>query len=397
MISRQLEHIIPHECKGFPAVAIVGPRQSGKTTLAKKIFADHRYISLESLDWRERAEHDPRGFLADMGNLVILDEVQRVPGLFSYLQEWLDAGDHHAVLTGSSQFLLQESISQSLAGRIAHFELLPFSWAELSGRSKSNPRDLLEHKFKGIKPTHSTREIMLRGFFPRIHASSLNAHRWLDDYVRTYVERDVRMLTQVTDLSAFTLMMRLLASQVGSLLNTANIATQVGVSLPTIKRWLGVLETSGLLILLKPYHVNFGKRLLKTPKPYFVDTGLLCLLMGIRDASQLELHPLRGHIFENLVVAEFWKSYLNAGERPPLWYWRESNGLEVDLLIENGTQLFPVEIKSSATWRKDHASTVQRFLNLSAPKNPQGLVVYDGDAIHGTKDAIPTAPWWKLW
>jgi len=281
MIHRSLESILPNLAKGFPAVALVGPRQSGKTTLAKTLFAKHRYVSLESLDWRERAENDPRGFLADMGDHIILDEVQRVPSLFTYLQEWLDEEGHHAVLTGSQQFLLMESISQSLAGRIAHFELLPFTWAELQGQPKLDLRRGIHRRFKGTKPSQSTLEIMCRGFYPRIHAQGLNAHRWLDDYLRTYVERDVRLLSQVADLAAFTLMLRLLASQAGSMLNMATLAMQVGVSQPSTRRWISLLETSGIVFLLQPYHKNFGKRLLKTPKPYFLDTGL-CIAWNTR-------------------------------------------------------------------------------------------------------------------
>jgi len=394
MINRSLEAFLPEFAKGFPAIALVGPRQSGKTTLAKKLFPRHRYVSLESLDWRERAEQDPRGLLLDLGDQIILDEVQRVPTLFSYLQEWLDEGDHHAVLTGSQQFLLMESISQSLAGRIAHFELYPFTWTELQEHPKVDLRRGIKRKFKGTKPTSSTLEILCKGFFPRIHAQGLNAHRWLDDYIRTYVERDVRMLTQVADLSAFTLMLRLLASQAGSLLNMATLATQVGVSQPTIRRWISLLETSGIVFLLQPYHKNYGKRLLKTPKPYFIDTGLLCVLLGIRDASQLELHPLRGHLFENMIVAEYYKQFFHHGERPQMWFWRDNHGLEVDLLIESEGGLYPIEIKSTATWRKDLASGIEKWLLLPGQEATKGLVIYDGDQVHGTQAQVATAPWW---
>lgn len=394
MIHRSLEHYLPVLSKGFPAVALVGPRQSGKTTLAKNLFPKHRYVSLESLDWRERAEQDPRGLLSDLGDKIILDEVQRVPALFSYLQEWLDEGGHHVVLTGSQQFLLMDSISQSLAGRIAHFELLPFTCCELLGQSKLDFQRGILRKFKGSKPKFSTLELMCKGFYPRIHAQSLNANRWLNDYIRTYVERDVRMLTQVADLSAFTLMIRLLASQAGSLLNMATLATQVGVSQPSIKRWISLLETSGIIFLLQPYHNNFGKRLLKSPKPYFIDTGLLCVLLGIRDSSQLELHPLRGHIFENLIVAEYYKQFFHHGNRPQMWFWRDSHGLEVDLLIESNGKLHPIEIKSTATWRKDLVSGMEKWLSLPGQEATQGLIIYDGEQVHGTQSKVATAPWW---
>jgi len=272
--------------------------------------------------------------------------------------------------------------------------LYPFTWTELQEHPKVDLRRGIKRKFKGTKPTSSTLEILCKGFFPRIHAQGLNAHRWLDDYIRTYVERDVRMLTQVADLSAFTLMLRLLASQAGSLLNMATLATQVGVSQPTIRRWISLLETSGIVFLLQPYHKNYGKRLLKTPKPYFIDTGLLCVLLGIRDASQLELHPLRGHLFENMIVAEYYKQFFHHGERPQMWFWRDNHGLEVDLLIESEGGLYPIEIKSTATWRKDLASGIEKWLLLPGQEATKGLVIYDGDQVHGTQAQVATAPWW---
>jgi predicted AAA+ superfamily ATPase len=224
----------------------------------------------------------------------------------------------------------------------------------------------------------------------------LNAHRWLDDYVRTYVERDVRSLSQVADLAQFSLMLRLLATQSGSLLNQATLATQVGVSIPTVRRWIAILETSGIVFLLQPHHANLGKRLIKSPKPYFVDSGLLCLLLGIRDPSHLVSHPMRGHVFENFVVSEFRKLFFHNGLRPSLYFWRDSNGLEIDLLAEEGADLLPIEIKSTATWRTDLASSIKKWLQLAGRPDEPGLVVYDGDDVHQGTSSIKTAPWWRL-
>lgn len=396
MTPRILERLIPGLSAGYPAVAIIGPRQSGKTTLSRRIFPGHAYVSLESLDWRTRAQTDPRGFLDDLGDNAILDEVQRVPELFSYLQEYMDRGGHHYVLTGSQQFLLMEGIGQSLAGRVAHFELLPLGWSELAGFVDRDPWKSARGEGRGDKPASTTAEILHRGLYPRIHDKGLSAHRWLDDYVRTYVERDVRTLSQVADLSQFTLLLRLLATQAGSLLNMATLATQVGVSIPTAKRWLGILETSGIVFFLQPHHANFGKRLLKTPKPYFVDSGLLCLLLGIREAPHLVSHPLRGHVFENFVVSEFRKLFLHNGLRAPLYFWRDSHGMEIDLLVEDGTDLFPIEIKSTATWRPDLEFPVRKWLALAGRSGSTGTVVYDGDAMHGSSAQVRTCPWWTL-
>ena len=396
MVARDLERIIPTHSAGYPAVALVGPRQSGKTTLSRRVWPDHTYISLESLDWRAKAESDPRGFLKDLGDRIILDEIQRAPGLFSYLQDWLDEGGHHAVLTGSQQFLLMQGIGQSLAGRVAHFELLPLGWSELSGKAGRDPWESVRGEGSGEPPQSSTVEILHKGLYPRIHDKGLRAHKWLDDYLRTYVERDVRSLSQVADLAQFTLLLKLLATQAGSLLNMASLATQVGASIPTVKRWISILETSGIVFLLQPHHANFGKRLLKSPKPYFVDSGLLCLLLGIREPKHLTAHPLRGHVFENFVISEFRKLFLHNGERAPLYFWRDSHGLEVDLLVEDGSDLLPIEIKSTATWRPDLEAPLRKWMEISGNQQGTGLVVYDGEASHHGTSPVKIMPWWRV-
>jgi len=395
MITRSLEKTILQEAKGFPAIALVGPRQSGKTTLAKKLFPHHQYISLEALDIRHRANSDPRGFLRDLDKNVILDEIQRVPDLFSYLQEWLDSGENHAVLTGSHQFFLLEAITQSLAGRVAQFEILPFSWSELQKRPNQQPFRSIERFFSRKKPTQSTLDVILKGFYPRIHDKNLSASRWLSSYLTSYVERDVRQITQITNLSAFSLMIKLLASQCGSVLNLTPLSVQTGISLPTMKRWIHILELSGLIFLLPPYYKNFRKRLLKTPKIYFIDTGLLCHLLGIRNANHLKLHPLRGNIFENFVVSEHIKQFYHNGEKPALWYWRDNHGLEVDLLLESNNIILPIEIKSTATWKNDLGKGIENWLELPENTSKSGLVIYDGDHIVGQKEKICAAPWWS--
>ncbi|MEK7394293.1 MAG: DUF4143 domain-containing protein, partial [Fibrobacterota bacterium] len=287
-----------------------------------------------------------------------------------------------------------EGISQSLPGRVAHFELLPLGWSELTGNVAKGPWEALRGSFSGDKPKRSTVEMMHKGLYPRIHDKGLMAHRWLDDYLRTYVERDVRTLSQVADLSQFTLLMKLLATQAGSLLNMAAMATQVGVSIPTVKRWIGILETSGIVFLLQPHYANFGKRLLKTPKPYFVDSGLLCLLLGVRESGHLVAHPLRGHVFENFVVSEFRKLFLHHGERAPLYFWRDSHGLEIDLLVEDGQDLLPIEIKSTSTWRSDLESPLRKWMEIAGRSGSTGIVIYDGDEIRKGTSSVAVAPWW---
>ena len=380
MIERTLRKYL-EECTGpYPVVFLTGPRQSGKTTLARATFPDFSYISLEDLQNREEAIEDPRGFLRRLeGNSgVILDEVQRVPDLFSYLQGFVD--DERGgpfLLTGSQHFLLSEKISQSLAGRAAILELLPFSLAEIVGRPALTPDDFEDaSKMPSDQPSDDLDRVLFRGLFPRIHDKGLEPTRWLDGFVRTYVERDVRTLTNVGSLDVFSRFVSLCAGRAGQLLNAASIGADAGISHTTARKWLSILRTSYIVEMLQPHHKNFRKRLVKSPKLYFIDTGLLCYLLGIQDVEQLRLHPLRGSIFENFVVMELRKAYLHHGRRAALAFWRDSNGREVDLIVELGSRRFPVEIKAGETLASDSFKGLDNYVALSG--NPGGVLVYGG-------------------
>ena len=398
MIPRTLEPVIVRYAREYPVLAVVGPRQSGKTTLVRKLFPGHAYLSLENLDLRQQAEDDPRGFLSDNPVPVILDEVQRVPQLFSYLQERVDADPQPAqyILTGSHQFLLMERIAQSLAGRIATFKLFPFTFAELSGRDLDtslegifNPPPLNRSATAGELST-----LIFSGLYPPIHARRLTARKWLENYLQTYVERDIRLLVNVGNLRTFENFLRLCAAHSGQLLNYAAIANAVGVSLPTVKKWVSLLETSGIVFLLPPHHQNFSKRVVKTPKLYFIDTGLLCLLLYIRQPTELAGHPLKGHIFETFVISEYYKRIAHLGEIPPLYFWRDKTGNEIDLIVDFGTYLLPIEIKSAQTYTPTFKEGLSRWFALKGNTTSSGRIIYAGEQVIGQRTAIQALPWW---
>jgi uncharacterized protein len=399
MIRRNLESLVRRFAREYPVLAVVGPRQSGKTTLARAVFPRHAYVSLESLDLRQQAQDDPRGFLDDHAPPVVLDEVQRAPHLSSYLQERVDIHPDPGqyVLTGSHQFLLMENISQSLAGRIASFKLFPFSFTELAGR---RPDGSLQDIFfpeesalpEGQPPDHFA--AIFTGFYPRIHDRNLSARKWLENYVATYVERDVRSLVNLADLRVFEDFLKICAAHSGRLLNYAAIANAAGVSLPTVKRWISLLETSGIVFLLAPHHRNYAKRVVKTPKLYFIDTGLLCFLLSIRHPGELKGHPLIGPIFETFVVSEYYKRIAHIGEVPPLYFWRDKTGNEVDLIVDLGTDLLPVEIKAARTYSTSFKEGLERWLKLPGNATTQGMIVYAGEQRIGRRAAIQTVPWW---
>jgi len=340
MIKRDVEPVLRTLLQGFPMVTITGPRQSGKTTLVKKVFADKPYYSLEDPDVRHMALEDPRAFLARLPDGGVLDEVQRAPELLSYLQSHVDADGRMGLflLTGSQQFGLMAGITQSLAGRTAFIELLPLSMSELSNA--------------GIAP-NMLDDMLFNGGYPTLYDRQLAPNNWFPAYVTAYVERDVRQLLKVQDLEIFQRFVRLCAGRSGQLLNCSSLAADCGVTHNTAKAWISVLEASYLLFQLRPHHNNFNKRLVKSPKLYFYDVGLLCWLLGIREAGQLSTHPLRGHIFETMIVSEWMKKYFNRGEKPPLYFWRDSNGNEVDLIVDTGAGLMPIEIKSGQTVNRD--------------------------------------------
>jgi len=362
----------------FKAVAVVGPRQSGKTTLVRAIFPDKPYVSLENPDTRQFATDDPRGFLNTYAAGAILDEVQRVPHLFSYLQEILDQSTTQGlfILTGSNNFLLQESISQSLAGRVGYLQLLPLSIAEIGARAADNDA------------------LLLNGGYPAIWQQQIPPSRWYANYIRTYIERDVRLIKNVGDLYSFERFLKLCAGRVGQLLNMSSLAVEVGVDVKTIGAWISVLEMSFVVFRLQPYHQNYNKRVVKMPKLYFYDVGLVWALMGVETREQLQFHPFRGAIFENLVVLEFLKRRLNEGRVPNLYFWRDSVGNEIDLLIENGPNLLPVEIKSGQTVTTDYFKGLAFWNKISHSEG--GYVIYGGDNAQHRSQGYSVLPLQKI-
>lgn len=374
MIPRQAEQELRDLAMVFKAIAVVGPRQSGKTTLVRYVFSSKPYVNLENPDTRLFASEDPRGFLSSYPQGAILDEIQRVPQLFSYLQEILDNSSENGlfILTGSNNFLLQENISQSLAGRIGYLELLPLSVAEI-----------------GNLITDSN-ELMLRGGYPAIYQQKIPAHKWYANYIRTYVERDVRLIKNIGDLQVFEKFLRLCAGRVGQLLNMSSLAVETGVDVKTIGAWLSVLEMSFVVFRLQPYHQNYNKRIVKMPKLYFYDVGLALALMGIEEASQVQLHPFRGAVFENMIVLELLKQRLNVGKTPNLYFWRDNVGNEVDLLWERSNKIVPIEIKSGQTVTTDY---FKGLLFWNKMTNTQGgYIIYGGDTAQHRSNDIQVIP-----
>ena len=395
MIRRTLQPTLAQVARQYPVVTLTGPRQSGKTVLVRATFPDHQYVSLEDPDLRSFAMEDPRGFLGHLSGPSILDEVQRAPELFSYLQTTVDEDDTPGrfILSGSQNFLLLKSISQSLAGRCAVLHLLALSMSELQGgeplplakigsglpgKLRTSPDDVMESLFKG--------------FYPRIHAKDLEAGRWLGNYYQTYVERDVRDLVNVGDLEAFGRFIRLCAGRNGQLLNLSSLANDCGISHTTARRWLSILETSFLVRLLRPHHRNFSKRLIKSPKLYFLDSGLLCYLLRIRSPEDLELHASRGAIFETFVLSELFKNYLHRGEEPDLYFWRDSTGHEIDVLIERGSELVPIEIKSGQTVSGDYFKGLAFWRRLVDDPEAPAALIYAGDRSF-RRHGVTVYPW----
>ena len=378
MIQRTAEKELRLLSEQFKAVAVVGPRQSGKTTLVRLVFKDKPYANLENPDLRQFALEDPRGFLATYPNGAIIDEAQRVPELFSYLQQMLDETDAKGlfILTGSNNFLLQESISQSLAGRVAYLFLLPLSLQEVPEREPD------------------ANHIIFKGGYPALYKESIDPTKYLANYIRTYIERDVRLLKNINDLYAFEKFLRLCAGRIGQLLNMSSLAIEVGVDVKTIGSWLGVLEASFVVFRLQPWHENFNKRVVKMPKLYFYDTGLACALLGISNPKQLVLHPFRGSLFENLVILEFLKHLFNRGEPNNLYFWRDNVGNEIDLLFNRESGRIPIEIKSGQTVSEDFFKGIAFWNKMT--KTTGGIVVYAGSTPQNRSNGIRVVPFLNL-
>jgi predicted AAA+ superfamily ATPase len=366
MIYRKLTATLQRLAKTFPVIAITGPRQSGKTTLAKAVFADKPYITLEDPAERAFALEDSKGFLHRFRDGAIFDEAQRWPDLFSYLQGMVDDDPIPGkfILTGSQQFGLLAGVSQSLAGRVGMTALLPLSISELPAASQSSL---------------SLDTLIIKGSYPALHVRDMSPADWFASYIATYIERDIRQVLRVHDLSVFQRFVRLCAGRNGELLNLNALAGETGISHKTARSWLSVLESSYIVHLLPPYFRNFGKRLVKTPKLYFLDQGLACWLLGIRSSELLALHPMRGAIFESFIISEFLKSRYNRGLPPDLYFWRDNNGLEADIVFERGTKLQPVEIKSGQTITGDYIRAGQRAARFAAEEALQPWLIYGGD------------------
>jgi predicted AAA+ superfamily ATPase len=401
MIRRNLETAIRIYSSQYPVVAIVGPRQSGKTTLARYMFPDHQYLSMENLDIRHMAQDDPRGFLDDYGKNIILDEIQRVPSLFSYLQEIVDLDESPAsyILTGSQPFLLMEKITQSLAGRMITFQLYPFSFNELYGAKPDKNIDSIfkikQRDIKGVEKIDMYRMIFT-GMYPRIHDKKLDARKWIENYILTYIERDIRSLVNIDNLKLFEDFLKICASMSGQLINYTSISNAIGVSQPTAKKWLSLLETSGILFVLPPHYKNFKKRIVKTPKLYFTDTGVLSFLLSIRNPDELIRHPLWGNIFETFMISELYKRVYHTGEKPPFYFWRDKTGNEIDLIVDIGSKLLPIEIKASKTYSPELKTNIFSWLNLKNNPSEKGFVIYRGEEVIGKRSAVSVIPWWNL-
>lgn len=379
IIPRTATETLKKLAAAYPALVITGPRQSGKTTLAKAVFPDKAYVSLENIDTREFAISDPRGFLSQYPDGAILDEVQRCPDLFSYLQSHLDEANEMGrfILTGSQQFGLLSGISQSLAGRVAKISLLPFSLHELQ-RNKKAPKRI--------------ENLLFNGLYPPIYDRKLEPEIWYNNYVGTYLERDVRQLIHVRDLSNFQRFIRMCAARTGQLLNLSGLANDCGITHNTAKSWISVLEASYIVHLLQPHHKNFNKRLIKSPKLYFYDTGLAARLLNIQSAEQLMTHPARGQLFETWVIAELLKYRFNNALSSNLYFWRDSAGHEIDVLIEQADKLIPVEIKSGQTVAADFFDGLTKFQKLAKDSVEKAFLVYGGTQVQD-RETVNVMPW----
>jgi len=352
----------------FPAIAILGPRQSGKTTLAQQTFPDYEYFSFEDPDIRDLVRQDYRGFLNKYTDSkgIILDEIQHVPDLLSYMQTHIDKHKKigHFIITGSHNLLLNERISQSLAGRIAILTLLPLSIAELQQANQLNA---------------SIDDTLFKGFYPSLYNSPAQPLDFYKSYINTYIERDVRQIKNIMDLTIFQNFMRLCAGRVGQILNYSSLSNDLGMSIHGVKQWLSILEASYIIFLLKPYYRNFGKRLVHAPKLYFFDQGVACSLLSINNTDQLFSHYARGNLFESMIIADFYKQRFNFGLNPNSFYWRDKSDYEVDCIIEHANSLRPVEIKASQVYNKNALEQLGKWNVVTQTKQEDNILIYGGD------------------
>ncbi|MBN1292672.1 MAG: ATP-binding protein [Candidatus Latescibacteria bacterium] len=378
MIPRTIVGAINRLITKFPVISVTGPRQSGKTTILKSAFSDYTYVSLENPDILQFAVFDPRGFLAQYPKRCIFDEVQRAPTLFSFLQQVVDDENEPGmfILSGSQNFLLVQGITQSLAGRVAVLKLLPFGREELAG--------------SGSAPA-SINEALFWGAYPRLFDKKIVPVDYYTNYLMTYVERDVRQMKNISDLATFRRFLGLCAGRCGSLLNLVALGNDCGITHNTARAWLSVLEASYIVFLLQPYHRNFSKRLTKTPKLYFFDTGIVCSLLGIRSSGELSNHAMQGQLFENYVISEFMKAAFHRGRSPDLFFWRDKTGHEIDCIIAGGEHEIPVEIKSAQTVCDDFFRNIRYFNKLRRERG--GSVIYGGEEMQRRTEA--TVFGWK--
>ena len=377
MYKRTIEPYLSEVASKYKCITLIGPRQSGKTTLAKKAFKEFEYYNFENPDIRNMALYDPRKFLSGIKRSVILDEIQKVPEIVSYLQEILDnkKDKRQFILTGSNNLKISEKISQSLAGRTRILEILPFGRNEFPAKVRHKDID----------------SVLFYGSYPKIYNEHLDPTEWLSDYLVTYVEKDIRNLIYIKNLRAFDSYLRLVAGRVGQLVNFSSLSNDAGVTHPTAQKWLSALEASYICFILQPHFKNFNKRITKAPKVYFYDTGLLCYLLRIKNIDQLAVHPLRGVIFENWVISEYLKHFANKGREAALYFWRDQHGHEIDLAIDQGTHLDLIEIKSGMTFNADYFKNINWLNKLQERDN--GICIYGGDKLInlGNQKVVPWA------
>lgn len=364
MIYRQIEKVLLKLLDKFPAVSVTGPRQSGKTTLVKNLGLDYNYISLENIDTRTFATEDPRGFLNAAGEKFILDEVQYVPELFSYLQEVLDNSKQNGkvILLGSQSFLMNQHISQSLAGRVAMLKLLPLSYSELK-TGNLNSTDI--------------NHVLFTGGYPRLYNENIDPLYFFPNYIETYLQRDIRLLQNIENLMTFVKFIKLCAGRIGNIVNFSSLANDADIAVNTVKSWLSLLEASYILYFLQPYSGNINRRLIKSPKLYFYDTGLACSLLGLEQAAQLESFYLKGNLFENFILSELVKSRFNAGLPINYYFLRDSKGMEVDCVVEKPNSIDLIEIKMSETLSPSHIANIRALKTLFPATD--NYLIYSGE------------------